>query len=890
MRKLNILSITINETIGAQAYYRFLQANQELASKNLIDFRYTHVYRNDYIDWADIVLMQRIPFYVNISTVGKDGEVRVETENYALSAVDYIKRTGKILIMDFDDNTFEVMEDNPCINSFEDLSMIEIIERILPQLDGVTVTNEFLKDKLQDKVSCDIKVLPNSIKKENWNIKNQKNERITIGWEGGQSHKENLKLLYDVIPAIREKYDNVDFVFFGLVPEFDYFKRKFEVVDTDGGFVSIKIELTDEEKENFNEDRDLLQYDDGVFARKHSTFSDYRETLASLGFDIGLYPLHDNDFSRGKSDLKYLQYSMLGIPTISSDVGVVTEPYTMTVKNNTEDWVKAISELVEDRYYRTEMGNKAKTHVLETRNISDTCMDWYKFYLDTYENVVNKRRKSGKSQVSVILPVYNWKEAIEPTLRSVVNQDYDNFELIVVDDGSVDGTFEVCQEFLADYDNVNLIKLTENSGVSNARNVGIEAATGDYISFIDQDEIYHQGRLARLARFLDDNPDKDMVFCHSMAELLRWKMDKNAYDIVSAKPYNTLMDGQIFVDDKNFVSPTEVMIRKKDDYIFNTELGFGKEDQDLWIRIMQEKEKNIGTIPKMLCTRRIHAENALQKLDSVQAQQWKELDKQFRIKEFTNIPYFMKGTEDEKNYGYNYDVSLIILNYNDTKGVMELINSINEEVSLEVIIVDNNSQDTSVNKITEACKNYDVIVLTIRSGKNIALARNIGLNTSRGKYVYFCESSYRMTDNLLTKLFNIAETDFSVGIVSPVMVDGNDTLQDGVKIKNKDGFLLDVAYEYTEEQEDLYPVFKAPGLIRNRVFEIVGYYDNKLRYNSEDIEFCERLNEAGYRVIVNTGVKVIRLLDMNKAIAGKFDANKTKKTVYSNQETSLVGY
>lgn len=891
MKKLNILSITISESIGAQAYYRFIQANKELVNKNLIEFRYTPEYRNDFIDWADIVLMQRIPFYTNISVEREDGEITTETENYALSAVDYIKKTGKILIMDFDDNIFEITKDNPCIESIENLSTLDITNKILPYLDGITVTSKFLKDKLKDKVSCPIKILPNSIKVENWNFLKKSNDRITIGWEGGQSHEKNLDILYNVIPAIRDKYDNVDFVFFGYVPNFDYFDRNFELIPNDNGFVAFKVELTEEEEKSFNIDTDLLEYDKSVYARKHTSFADYRKTINDLNFDIGIYPLQDNNFSKGKSDLKYLQYSMLNIPTISSDIGVVEEDYTLVVKNNSEEWINALSTLIDDNYYREELGRKSREHVINTRSIEKTCMDWYNFYCDTYTNSIKNRKKLGKNKVSVILPVYNWEDAITLTLRSVMNQDYDNFELIVVDDGSVDNTFDVCSNFLSSYDNVKIIRVDENSGVSNARNVGINNSDGDYITFIDQDELYHQGRIARLARYLDDNKDKDMVFCHSIAELLRWKNNKKEYDIVSAKPFNTMMNGEIFIDDKNFVSPTEVMIRKNEDCIFNTDLGFGKEDQDLWIRIMKSRDNNIGTVPRILCTRRIHSENALQVMDSVQSQSWKDLDKNYRIKEFTNVPYFLKGTEEGEDYGYKYNVSLIILNKDDTDGVFDLLKSIEEDISFEVIVVDHYSKDTSINEVIDNNK-YDINVLTMRSGENVALARNIGLNISRGKYVYFFESTYRLTKNLLTNLFNIAEKDYSVGIIAPTMINGNDVPQDVSLVKNKDNKIESVAYNYTEGEDNLYQVFKASGLIRSRVFEVTGFYDNKYRYKSEDIDFCDRLSENGYRVIMNTGVKIIRLDKSKNVMASNFSDIKIKKKKKSDNKkvSSLIGY
>lgn len=90
--------------------------------------------------------------------------------------------------------------------------------------------------------------------------------------------------------------------------------------------------------------------------------------------------------------------------------------------------------------------------------------------------------------VSVIIPVYNVGEYIEQCLRSVMSQSYSNLEIIVVDDGSTDSTFDICSR-LAQEDNRILIIHIENSGVSVARNVALKNAKGEYIGFIDGDDL-----------------------------------------------------------------------------------------------------------------------------------------------------------------------------------------------------------------------------------------------------------------------------------------------------------------------------------------------------------------------------------------------------------------
>lgn len=101
-------------------------------------------------------------------------------------------------------------------------------------------------------------------------------------------------------------------------------------------------------------------------------------------------------------------------------------------------------------------------------------------------------------KVSVIVPVFNASQYIGRTLDSIISQDFDDFELIVIDDGSVDDSLEVINEALKDCEIPHKIIHQDNSGVSVARNVGIEASVGDYLVFVDADDYISKDHLSRL--------------------------------------------------------------------------------------------------------------------------------------------------------------------------------------------------------------------------------------------------------------------------------------------------------------------------------------------------------------------------------------------------------
>ena len=88
--------------------------------------------------------------------------------------------------------------------------------------------------------------------------------------------------------------------------------------------------------------------------------------------------------------------------------------------------------------------------------------------------------------VSIVVPVYNAEKYIRECIDSIINQKYQNIELILVNDGSTDNSYDIINGF---NDNRIIIINQENQGVSTARNIGIEAAKGDYFCFVDADDL-----------------------------------------------------------------------------------------------------------------------------------------------------------------------------------------------------------------------------------------------------------------------------------------------------------------------------------------------------------------------------------------------------------------
>jgi glycosyltransferase involved in cell wall biosynthesis len=112
-------------------------------------------------------------------------------------------------------------------------------------------------------------------------------------------------------------------------------------------------------------------------------------------------------------------------------------------------------------------------------------------------------------KVSVIIPTYNRLSMLKEAVDSVLAQDVEDFELIVVDDGSTDGTAD---EILRYGGRVKLLQHGENRGVSAARNSGILHSKGKYIAFLDSDDLWVKGKLRIQVAFLDENPPYPLCY------------------------------------------------------------------------------------------------------------------------------------------------------------------------------------------------------------------------------------------------------------------------------------------------------------------------------------------------------------------------------------------
>lgn len=113
--------------------------------------------------------------------------------------------------------------------------------------------------------------------------------------------------------------------------------------------------------------------------------------------------------------------------------------------------------------------------------------------------------------VSVIVPVYNVEKYIKKCLNSIINQTYKNLEIILVDDGSPDNCPQICDEYAKKDSRIKVIHKA-NGGLSDARNAGVAASTGEYIGFVDSDDYIEPNMYERLYELINEN-NADISLC-----------------------------------------------------------------------------------------------------------------------------------------------------------------------------------------------------------------------------------------------------------------------------------------------------------------------------------------------------------------------------------------
>lgn len=177
-------------------------------------------------------------------------------------------------------------------------------------------------------------------------------------------------------------------------------------------------------------------------------------------------------------------------------------------------------------------------------------------------------------EVSIIIPCYNVENTVNETLESVLLQTYKNIEIILIDDGSNDGTLSILKSYAEKHENIKLI-VQENKGLPASRNAGADLSSGTFLLFLDSDDKLHPTYVEKCINKFRDDPNLDLVY--SITELFEAQSGRFALSKYSYK--------QILIEN---CIPATAMIKARQ---FKEIGGYDStlrllEDWDLWIRYL----------------------------------------------------------------------------------------------------------------------------------------------------------------------------------------------------------------------------------------------------------------------------------------------------------------
>jgi glycosyltransferase involved in cell wall biosynthesis len=285
-------------------------------------------------------------------------------------------------VSDFDDDLFDIDPQNPAYNTFgteecwfehkddptdkkylrkdgedgfdikRNQELLEGTSKALIISDLITVSTEPLRKSFLP-LNENIVVLENAIQPIEMTGSSNPNKRdffeqTVIGWQGSDSHVHDMRVVAPVLKRVQQRYgDMVKYRFFGTRFEQLYEGLDFEVIP---------------------------------WIKPHLFYDRFSHNL----FDIGIIPLENTRFNRCKSNIKFLEYSYYGIPSVVADV----TPYKETVKHNVtglkyrdpEQMFQNICKLVEDRLLRKKLAETAKKHVIANYNVNQKAIQWKRVY------------------------------------------------------------------------------------------------------------------------------------------------------------------------------------------------------------------------------------------------------------------------------------------------------------------------------------------------------------------------------------------------------------------------------------------------------------------------------------------------------------------------------
>jgi len=460
--------------------------------------------------------------------------------------------------------------------------------------------------------------------------------------------------------------------------------------------------------------------------------------------------------------------------------------------------------------------------------------------------------------VSVIIPTLDRPEFLRKAVKSILNQTYRQFEIIVINDGGTD-----TGEILSNIDvgeRITYVRLPQNRERSHARNVGITLAKGKYIAYLDDDDQFLPDHLKTLVTFLETS-NYEIAYTDAY-RIVHEKKNGRYLETHRDVPYSYEFSREILLRE-NFIPILSIMHLRScfDRTGFFDESLNTHEDWDLWIRMSEDTP--------FYHIKKVTAEFSWRMDGSTTTSSRQEdfLVTKARILQRYGKPSTKRSEGDRhlqegmpvtaRSQGESFCCSIImpVFNKNElTQQCLTHLAEVTDRPSYEVIVIDNASSDGTADFL--ASLGGDIHVITNKENFGFAKACNQGAAVAKGKYLVFLNNDTIPQPNWLAPLVQEVEEHDDVAVVGSMLLYPDKTIQHAGVVFSRGNqspyhYLSGVPQNFgpANVRREFHAVTAASMLVRKDLFVQVDGFDEGYKNSFEDVDLCLKIRACGKKVI-----------------------------------------
>jgi len=505
---------------------------------------------------------------------------------------------------------------------------------------------------------------------------------------------------------------------------------------------------------------------------------------------------------------------------------------------------------------------KRLPHAKKSATPANEYQSWFETHR-TKSSELDRLRQEGRAFayrpcITIVTPVFNTPVAwLEDCVQSVLNQIYDEWELILVDDNSTDPELlKFLRDLTARDDRIVLSRSDKRGGISAASNRGLEMAKGEWIGFLDHDDLLEPDALFQHVKWLQDHRDADLIYSDE---------DKLTEDGLDAPIFKPNWSPDYFLS-CNYICHFTIIRADVLKQVggFRSEFD-GAQDYDLFLRII-ERTSRIDHVPRVLYHWRRSetstADNIRRKPGSLETGRLAleaHLERQ-KIRGHVTVDWRTHAYWIKRDLSDAKPVSIIIP-VRDRIGLLKrCIESITKETNYapyEIVIVDNDSQTEEARDFLSSTKHR---VLNFSGPFNFSAINNFAVEQTANPWLLFLNNDTEIIDgDWLTIMAEHIQRP-EVGAVGPRLLYPDDTVQHGGIVVGVGGIAEHAFRGFPAEApgvcrqlqvtRNYSAVTGACLLTRREVFQKVrGFDEERLPVTFSDVDLCLKIRRAGYLVV-----------------------------------------